>query len=56
MRGVPKQSDGNIARPVHEGIDIRPDRSGDGADVVRGRSERRSRREPRERRERKEKD
>jgi len=40
MRGVPTQKDGNIARPVREGIDIRPDRSGDGADV---RPERRER-------------
>lgn len=33
MRGVPTQKDGNIARPVREGIDIRPDRSGDGAEI-----------------------
>jgi len=46
MRGVPTQKDGNIARPVREGIDIRPDKSGDGAAV------RPERREPRERRER----
>ena len=33
MKGVPTQKEGNIARPVREGIDIRPDKSGDGANV-----------------------
>ena len=33
MKGVPKQSDGNIARPVRNkgGLGFRPDVSGDGA-------------------------
>jgi hypothetical protein len=30
----PTQKEGNITKPVREGIDIRPDRSGDGATVT----------------------
>ena len=33
MKGVPTQKDGNIARPVRTPGGLRPDRSGDGADL-----------------------
>ena len=33
MRGVPTQKQGNIARPVRTSGGLRPDRSGDGADI-----------------------
>lgn len=34
MKGVPSQKRGNIARPVWTPGGPRPDRSGDGADVL----------------------
>ena len=33
MKGVPTQKQGNIARPVRDRGGLRPDRSGDGADL-----------------------
>jgi len=33
MKGVPTQRQGNIARPVRDKGGLRPDKSGDGADL-----------------------
>ncbi len=35
MKGVPTQKQGNNARPVKTKTGLRPDRSGDGADLPR---------------------